>query len=97
MPMTSPAASCDGSNDSSVSSVRIGSPQVFGMAPARTNIQRGVMTAMPNDRSLGLTMWTRTVDSLPHTAGASASPQDNASWLRPARREALVQVYTASA
>ena len=58
------------------------------MAPAKTNIQRGVMTATPNDRSLGLTMWTRTVDSLPHTVGPSASPRDNASWLRPARSEA---------
>jgi len=36
-----------------------GSPQRSPVAAARTNSQRGVMTATPNEVSLGLTRWTR--------------------------------------
>src|SRR5439155_17580917 len=59
MPTTSPAAKSAGSTWSSVSSTRCGSPQREPVAAARTYSQRGVMTATPNDKSLGLIRCTR--------------------------------------
>ena len=44
-----------GSNRSSVSSTMTGSPKRSGVAAASTKSQRGVMTAIPNDTSLGFT------------------------------------------
>jgi len=38
------------------SSMRMGSPAVWGVAAARTNSHRGVMTAVPKELSLGLQM-----------------------------------------
>src|SRR5437763_14431208 len=32
----------------------MGSPKIFGVAPARTYCHRGVMTAVPNETELGL-------------------------------------------
>src|SRR4029453_102313 len=55
MPTASPGWRRPGSNDSSVSSARMGSPKRAGVAAASTNIHRGVMTATPNEMSLGLT------------------------------------------
>src|SRR5262245_45290208 len=55
MPTTSPASTAAGSNGSRVSSTTNGSPNRAGVAAARTYIHRGVMTDIPNDRSLGLT------------------------------------------
>src|SRR6266481_8393267 len=43
-----------------VSSTRMGSPKLLGVAPASTYCQRGVMTAVPNDTWLGLIRWTFT-------------------------------------
>src|SRR5688572_1806616 len=60
MPTTSPLFTCDMSSGSSVSSRMFGSPQVVPVAAASTYSQRGVMTATPNDRLLGLIRWTRT-------------------------------------
>ena len=37
------------------SSTRMGSPADDGVAAARTNSQRGVITAVPNELSLGFT------------------------------------------
>src|SRR6185437_8253675 len=44
-----------GSIFSKVSSTSVGSPKCGGVAAARTNIHRGVMTAMPKELSLGFT------------------------------------------
>ena len=44
-----------GSSCSMDSSTRMGSPITRGVAAARTKSQRGVMTAVPNELSLGLT------------------------------------------
>src|SRR5208282_2338012 len=41
------------------SSTRMGSPTTAGVAAASTKSQRGVMTAVPKELSLGLTRWTR--------------------------------------
>src|ERR1700690_3702220 len=49
-----------GSTGLRVSSTRMGSPKLLGVAPARTYCQRGVMTAVPNDTWLGLIRWTFT-------------------------------------
>src|SRR5260221_11600232 len=59
MPTTSPFAISFRSIGSSVSSTRWGSPHVVPVAAARTYNQRGVMTATPNDRFLGLIKCTR--------------------------------------
>src|SRR3982750_2341257 len=48
-----------GSRTSSVSSVMTGSPNVRGVAAARTYSHLGVMTPTPNARWLGLMRWTR--------------------------------------
>src|SRR5438552_13345624 len=64
MPTTSPASMDLTSTDSSVSSTRCGSPHRVPVAAARTYSQRGVMTATPNDSSLGLMRWTRGVIEL---------------------------------
>ena len=42
---------------SSVSSMTLGSPYPRGVAAASTYSQRGVITAVPNEISLGLTRW----------------------------------------
>src|SRR5687767_2824355 len=60
MPTTSPGFTAERSNCSSVSSTITGSPNRGGVAAASTNSHRGVMTAVPNDRWLGLTRNTRT-------------------------------------
>src|SRR5438477_5413334 len=59
MPTTSPLAMTLGSTWSSVSSIRFGSPQRDPVAAASTYSHRGVITATPNDNSLGLMRWTR--------------------------------------
>src|SRR4051812_20351569 len=59
MPTTSPAEIVSGLMVSSVSSTMTGSPQAVPVAAARTNSQRGVMTATPNDTLLGLIRCTR--------------------------------------
>src|SRR6185312_9072290 len=59
MPATSPAATVSISSGSSVSSHKIGSPDSSGVAAARTNSQRGVITAVPKAVSLGLIRCTR--------------------------------------
>src|SRR3954464_9728703 len=59
IPTTSPLATASRFTGSSVLSIRFGSPQVFPVAAASTNNQRGVMTATPNDRLLGLIRCTR--------------------------------------
>src|SRR6266487_5758793 len=69
MPTTSPASMDRTSTDSSVSSTRCGSPHRVPVAAARTYSQRGVMTATPNDSSLGLMRWTRGVIELLKSAG----------------------------
>jgi hypothetical protein len=58
-PTTSPWATVAGSNASSVSSTIDAVPYFAGVADASTYIQRGVITAVPKERSLGLTRWTR--------------------------------------
>jgi hypothetical protein len=55
---------------SSDSSTRMGSPADWGVAAARTNSQRGVMTAVPKELSLGFTRWTLIGSTFPH-AGES--------------------------
>ena len=40
------------------SSTRMGSPADDGVAAARTKSQRGVITAVPKELSLGFTRWT---------------------------------------
>jgi hypothetical protein len=60
IPTASPGSIVAGSNDSTVSSQRIGSPKRVGVAAAKTNSHRGVMTAVPKAVSLGLTIWIRT-------------------------------------
>ena len=59
MPTTSPGPTWLSSNGSRHSSTRIGSPHLRGVAAASTYSQRGVMTATPNEKWLGLTMNTR--------------------------------------
>src|ERR1043165_5802710 len=59
IPTTSPLWMSSKLTGSSVSSTRWGSPHVVPVAAARTYNQRGVMTATPNDRLLGLIRWTR--------------------------------------
>src|SRR6185437_4876413 len=59
MPTTSPGDRAAGSMGSNVSSTTCGSPHRVPVAAARTYSQRGVMTATPNEASLGLTKWTR--------------------------------------
>src|SRR6516225_8727987 len=59
MPTTSPDAIVETSIRSSVSSTRQGSPHSVPVAAANTYSQRGVITATPNDKSLGLIRWTR--------------------------------------
>src|SRR4029450_6847394 len=54
----SPGCTLDMSNGASVSSVMRGRPYEVGVAPARTNSHRGVITPTPNDRWLGFTRWT---------------------------------------
>src|SRR6188508_974973 len=54
----SPGCTLWASNGSSVSSAMRGSPYDVGVAPARTNSHRGVITPTPNDKWLGLTRWT---------------------------------------
>src|ERR1035437_953103 len=58
MPTISPGWMVSGTICSSDSSTRMGSPAVRGVAAARTNSHRGVMTAVPKELSLGLTRWT---------------------------------------
>src|SRR5262245_21852172 len=60
MPTTSPALTWVGLNGSRVSSTILGAPKSAGVAAASTYGQRGVITAVPNERSLGLTRCTRT-------------------------------------
>src|SRR4051812_23301773 len=59
MPTTSPLAMVSMSTGSSVLSMRWGSPHAVPVAAARTYNHRGVMTATPKDRLLGLIKWTR--------------------------------------
>src|SRR5437868_12764399 len=59
IPTTSPLAIWSRSIGSKVSSRIFGSPHVVPVAAARTYSQRGVMTATPNDRLLGLIRCTR--------------------------------------
>src|SRR3954471_2669126 len=54
MPTMSPAVMMLGSNGSSVSSIRRGSPNVAGVAEASTYSHRGVMTPIPKETWLGL-------------------------------------------
>src|SRR5262245_18497654 len=61
MPTTSPGAIVEKSTGSSVSSTRRGSPHSRPVAAARTYSQRGVITATPNESSLGLMRCTRGV------------------------------------
>src|SRR6185312_5251488 len=58
MPTTSPGLMLSGTILSSDSSTRMGAPADSGVAAASTNSHRGVMTAVPNELSLGLTRWT---------------------------------------
>src|SRR5271157_1246210 len=58
MPTMSPRCTLAGSQGNRVSSHRIGSPKDPGVAAASTKSQRGVMTAVPKDVSLGLTRCT---------------------------------------
>ncbi len=58
MPTTSPGCTASGSRCSRVSSHRIGFPNETGVAEARTNIHRGVITAVPKEASLGFTRCT---------------------------------------
>src|ERR1700735_4896776 len=58
MPTMSPAWMLSGTICSSDSSTRMGSPADCGVAAASTKSQRGVMTAVPKELSLGLTRWT---------------------------------------
>src|SRR6185295_335471 len=58
IPTMSPGPTEDGSKGANVSSQMTGSPNDSGVAPAKTNSQRGVMTAVPKDVSLGLTRCT---------------------------------------
>src|SRR5450755_4701282 len=60
MPTASPFFICSGSICSSVSSTRIGSPKLRGVAAASTYCQRGVITAVPNETLLGFTRCTFT-------------------------------------
>ena len=55
MPTMSPAEMVSGTICSMDSSTRMGSPTEEGVAAARTKSQRGVMTAVPKELSLGLT------------------------------------------
>src|SRR6187399_50363 len=59
MPTTSPAWIAVRSTRSSVSSTRWGSPHFVPVAAASTYSHRGVMTATPNEWSLGLIRCTR--------------------------------------
>src|SRR3954463_12165438 len=54
MPTMSPAVMMLGSNGSSVSSIRRGSPNVAGVAEASTYSHRGVMTPIPKETWLGV-------------------------------------------
>src|SRR5271167_3781182 len=58
-PTTSPLLTFRGLSSSSVSSQMTASPKALGVAEARTYSQRGVMTAVPNEMSLGFTRCTR--------------------------------------
>src|SRR5579864_654105 len=58
IPTTSPACNVSKSIFSRVSSTSTGSPNSLGVAPASTYSQRGVITAVPKETSLGLTRWT---------------------------------------
>src|SRR5579864_8891279 len=59
IPTTSPLVTFSGLSNSSVSSQMTASPKALGVADARTYSQRGVITAVPNEISLGLTRCTR--------------------------------------
>ncbi len=59
IPTVSPGATLATSKGSSVSSAIRGVPKCGGVAAANTYSQRGVMTAVPNETSLGLTRCTR--------------------------------------
>src|SRR5262249_59482040 len=59
MPTTSPGAMSSRTTGSSVSSTRWGSPHLVPVAEASTYSHRGVMTATPKDRLLGLMRCTR--------------------------------------
>src|SRR5262245_36865227 len=78
MPTTSPGATARGSNGSSVSSTIAGVPYSAGVAPASTYSQRGVITAVPNDRSLGLIRWTRTMALSERRGDFLAEPREEA-------------------
>ena len=69
-----------GSSGSRVSSTRIGSPYLAGVAEARTNSHRGVTTAVPKAMSLGLTRCTRIL-SLAKTK-ISGDGQTHSPWRR---------------
>src|ERR1039458_4355966 len=58
MPTMSPACIVSGTICSRDSSTRMGSPAICGVAAASTNSHRGVITAVPNELSLGLTRCT---------------------------------------
>jgi hypothetical protein len=55
MPTMSPGWMDSGMICSMDSSMRMGSPAAEGVAAARTKSQRGVMTAVPKELSLGFT------------------------------------------
>src|SRR5208282_4010202 len=65
------------------SSTRMGSPTTAGVAAASTKSQRGVMTAVPKELSLGLTRWTR--------MRANLSPY-GCGWLHSNCRDAVMRV-----
>src|SRR3954469_16869511 len=71
MPTMSPAVMMLGSNGSRVSSIRQGSPNVAGVAAAKTDSQRGVMTPIPKETWLGL---------IRKTVGAVFGARPDAVW-----------------
>src|SRR5262245_31644642 len=81
IPTTSPDRMDAGSTGSSVSSTSRGSPHLTPVAAASTYSHRGVMTATPNETSLGVIKWTRgwsgivrTADVTPLWSGLDMSP-----------------------
>src|SRR3982074_3834743 len=65
MPTMSPDWMDSGRICSRDSSMRIGSPAIGGVAAARTKSQRGVITAVPKELSLGFTRRTLKNPTLP--------------------------------
>src|SRR6516162_8201169 len=69
MPTRSPGWMVAGSICSRDSSTRTGVPADGGVAAARTNNHRGVITAVPKELSLGLTRWTLNAAAFRHNRG----------------------------